>query len=161
MNSSTKAFLRKAVSDALSQEQDDAALEILQILSDASEDQSSFCSPPALPAAKQVLEGPAHDYHYWVQFIKNEFLPFMNKHARDKFTSHELLGWIERHQSVLFTTGDIEMSKKGRETWRNIVSNALSHLKAQGVFFTPPFGKDYTIRDSSINTNFFAHETHF
>lgn len=150
MDSCTRKYLRIAISEALNAEDDIAAVELCSLLKEVKTEAQQIAIR-ALPCAKEIIQGPAHDYHYWVSFIRNEFIPFMNNHGRDKFTSHEILGWIERNSKTVFTSGDMEIGKKGRECWRNIVGNALSDLRSQGIIHSIPFGKEYTIP----NANYF------
>lgn len=159
MESCTRKYLRTAISEALNAEDDIAVIELCSLLKGQKPEMPRI-PMPALPSAKEIIEGPAHDYHFWVLYIRNEFIPFMNTHGRDKFTSHELLSWIERNSKTLFTTGDMQICKKGRECWRNIVSNALTHLKTQGIFDTIPFGKEYTICKQNRFTQLLTNETH-
>ena len=148
MNPATQDRIRKAAQDALADRDDTAALELLALLAP----QLQLVSQPspqlpfaALPPAKQVIEGPAHDYHYWMRLIREHFIPFMTENGRLKFTSHELLSWIQHRNDLAISTGDLITNSCGRETWRNIVGNALTALKQMGVVSAAPFSKDYTI----------------
>ena len=145
MNDTTKAFLRDAVLEALAVCADSSALELLALLN-GSQVSSVAPSPVAvLPAAREVTDGPARDYHYWTRFIRENFIPFMTGNGRLRFTSHELLTWLENCNALRLTAGDIEPHATGRETWRNTVSAALAHLKRQGAINAPAFSKDYLI----------------
>ena len=106
----------------------------------------------ALPQAHEVdvFEGPSHDYHYWAQFIRTQFIPFMTANGRLRFTSHELMTWLENCQSLQLTTGDVEQHSSGKLVWRNTVSCALGMLKLQGLLQAPPFGKEYVIKTASL-----------
>lgn len=145
MEQATQDYLRKAAIEALTAKADHVALELLALLHGDSGQLSAVSQVKALPAATQVIEGPAHDYHYWIKFIREQFIPFLQGNGRFKFTSYELLNWIERCSSVQLTTGDVEQYESGKEIWRNITSNALANLKKQGVVKAPPWGKEYEI----------------
>lgn len=145
MEPTTKALLRTAILNAVTAEQDSAAMELLQLLNG-----TPATSPPqrpvlSLPAAREIVEGAAHDYHYWTSFIRENFIPFMTANGRLRFTSHELLTWLENCSHLKLTSGDVEQHATGRETWRNGVTAALSTLKQRGVLKAPAFGKDYEI----------------
>jgi hypothetical protein len=144
MNQTTKDFLRAAAQAALNAKDDTAAQELLAMLLGQPATSQPVTSL-ALPAARQPLNGPAHDYHYWVAFIRENFIPFMAANGRLRFTSHELLTWLENSPALALTAGDIEQHSTGRETWRNGVSAALSALKQRGILNAPAFGKDYEI----------------
>jgi len=146
METTTQAYLRKAAIDALTAKADTAALELLAMLHGRPTQATTPQAMEALPAARSVVEGPAHDYHYWAQFIRENFIPFMTGNGRLRFTSHELFTWIENCAQVELTTGDIEQYNNGGVVWRNIASNALTSLKKQGVVHAQAWSKDYEIQ---------------
>jgi len=142
MNPATVEFLRAATIQALQSKQDDVAIELLGLMG-----QTNTAPVKALPQAieRDVTEGPAHDYHYWLNLIRQSFIPFIAAHGRLRFTSHELLTWLENCQDVQLTVGDIGKNSKDNYVWRQNVSNALHALKSQGVLLAPPFRKEYEI----------------
>lgn len=146
MNPATVEFLRTAAIQALQSKQDDAAIELLGLM-----EQPNTRPIKALPLAieRDVSEGPAHDYHYWLNLIRQSFIPFMNANGRLRFTSHELLTWLENCPEVDLTMGDVSKNRKDNFVWRQNVSNALSALKNQGVLLAPQFGKEYEISKAS------------
>ena len=146
MEATTQDYLRKAAIEALTAKADTAALELLAMLHGHPTQTTTPRAMQALPAARPVLEGPAHDYHYWAQFIRENFIPFMIGNGRLRFTSHELFTWIENCTQVELTNGDVEQYTDGKVIWRNIASNALASLKKQGVVHAPAWGKDYEIQ---------------
>lgn len=151
MENITKALLRNAILEAVTAEQDAAALELLNILN--GQPMALAAAKPAqlaLPPVRQITDGPAHDYHYWVAFIRENFIPFMSANGRLRFTSHELLTWLENNPALTLTAGDIEHHATGREVWRNGVSAALSALKQRGILNAPAFGKDYEIKKPAL-----------
>ena len=153
MEPATKAFLRNAILEAVNAEQDSAALELLQLLNEV--ESSSVTKPAALslPAAREVIDGAAHDYRYWASFIREHFSPFMTSNGRMRFTSHELFAWLENCQGLRLTSGDVEIDRKGRETWRRLASNALYALKQRGVLNAPALSKGYEIMRSELAPN--------
>lgn len=146
MNPTTVDLLRAATIQALQNKNDVAAVELMALMS------GTVAEPKvkALPQAAEVtvVDGPAHDYHYWIQFIRQNFIPFMTANGRLRFTSHELFTWLENRDELFLTTGDMEQNSQDKYIWRNNVSHALSQLKQQGVVHAPAFGKEYTIRES-------------
>jgi hypothetical protein len=153
MNDTTKAFLRRAALEAIAAQADGAALDLLTILNGEQPAEVRRPALSVLPAAREVIEGPARDYHYWARFIRENFIPFMTGNARLRFTSHELLTWLENCRDLTMTTGDVEAHATGRETWRNAVSAALASLKRQGAINAPAFGKEYLICPPSRPTS--------
>lgn len=151
MEITTKALLRNAILEAVTSEQDSAAMELLQLLNGSAVTTPAQPKILSLPASREVVDGSAHDYHFWTSFIRENFIPFMTSNGRLRFTSHELLTWLENCQQIVLTTGDIEQHSTGRETWRNGVSAALSTLKQRGVLKAPAFGKDYEIMCPALN----------
>lgn len=145
MNDTTKAFLRNAVLEALSAQADASAMELLSLLNGLPAQALPPSPTPALPMAREIEEGYAHDYHYWCRFIRENFIPFMTGNGRLRFTSHELLTWLENCNALRLTVGDIEKHATGREVWRNTVSTALFHLKQQGAIHAAAFAKEYQI----------------
>lgn len=145
MNDTTKAFLRNAVLEALSAQADSSALELLSLLNGFPPNNVQPAQPPRLAMVRDLDDEVAHDYHYWCRFIRENFIPFMTSNGRLKFTSHELLTWLENCAFLKLTTGDLEKYSTGREVWRNTVGLALSHLKQQGALHAPAFGKEYQI----------------
>ena len=146
METTTQDYLRKAAIEALTAKADTAALELLAMLHGRPAQATTQRAVQALPAARPVVDGPAHDYHYWAQLIRENFIPFMTGNGRLRFTSHELFTWIDNCTQVELTTGDVEQYNNGGVIWRNIASNALASLKRQGVVHAPAWGKDYEIR---------------
>lgn len=145
MEDSTKRLLRSAALEALNSADDRAALELLAMLNQQPTQVTTSRSVAALPAAREVLDGPAHDYHYWVRFIRENFIPFMTGNGRLKFTSNELLTWLENCSELKLTSGDMGTDARNRENWRNGVTNAMAQLKTMGVVNAAAFGKEYTI----------------
>jgi len=148
VNNTTKIRLRNAVLDALSDGDDIAAHEMLGLLvfCPQKDERMPVVRQLALPAGKVIVEGPARDYHYWVRFIRENFIPFMRTNGRSQFTSYELLSWLDNFGGLELTAGDTEQHSSGREVWRSQVCNALSTLKQMGVLDAAPFAKDYTIK---------------
>lgn len=148
MNNSTKTRIRNAVLDALSDGDDIAAHEILGLLvSQPQRDQgATMVQQLALPGAKTIVDGPARDYHYWMRFIREKFIPFMHRNGRDQFTSYEVLSWLCNCGNLQLTAGDTEVLANGKEVWRNQVYSALSNLKQMGVLDAERFAKSYTIK---------------
>lgn len=150
MNDTTKEILRNSVLEALSRNEDQSALELLQLLT---EKKQQPCLPApvvtqqvlALPAERFVTEGPARDYHFWARHIRENFIPWLTNNGRQRFTSKEVLTWIEKDNTVGFTSGDIKVISSGRETWRDLVGNGLRALKDQGVLRSEAFSKRYQI----------------
>ena len=147
MNPATVELLRAATIQALQNKQDVAAVELLSLM-----DLGNASPVKALPQAHEgdIAEGPSHDYHYWTQFIRNQFIPFMTANGRLRFTSHELMTWLENCNSLQLTAGDVEQHSSGKLVWRNTVSAALGVLKSQGVLHAPPFGKEYVIQTARL-----------
>jgi hypothetical protein len=148
VNNSTKTRIRNAVLDALSDGDDIAAHEILGLLvSQPQKDQgATVVQQLALPGAKIIVDGPARDYHYWMRFIREKFIPFMHRNGREQFTSYEVLSWLCNCGNLQLTAGDTEVLANGKEVWRNQVYSALSNLKQMGVLDAERFAKSYTIK---------------
>jgi hypothetical protein len=147
VNNSTKIRLRNAIVDALSDGDDLAAHEMLGFIvgQPHKEEKVATVRQLALPAGKVIVDGPARDYHYWVRFVRENFIPFMQANGRSQFTSYELLNWLDNFGGLELTAGDTQQHSSGREVWRSQVYSALSTLKTMGILEAPPFAKDYTI----------------
>jgi hypothetical protein len=146
MNPTTVELLRAATIQALQSKEDVAAIELMAMMSG----QAAQPAVKALPQAvvqveKEMVDGPAHEYTYWAQFIREKFIPFMTSNGRLRFTSHELLSWLENCNEMVLTSGDMQQHATGKLVWRNTVSGALGYLKTQGIVSAPPFGKEYQI----------------
>jgi hypothetical protein len=150
MEAATQDYLRQAAMDALSAKADTAAFEILAMLNGQTTQVTTARAVQLLPSARPVTDGPAHDYHFWAQFIRENFIPFMTGNGRLRFTSPELFTWIENCTDPVLTTGDLEPYSSGNVTWRNIASNALGALKKQGVITAPAWGKEYEIQSTRL-----------
>jgi len=145
MEETTRNLLREAAVTALSESQDRSAFELLALLNQEQIQTTTRTAAAALPAARELQDGAAHDYHYWSRFIRENFIPFMTGNGRLKFTSHELISWLENCSKLPLTTGDIETHSSGREVWKNSVSLSLADLKRQGIFEAQPFSRVYEI----------------
>ena len=142
MNPTTVDFLREAAIQALRNKQDASAQELLTLI--------KVAPPPqlkALPSKSQktVIEGPAHDYSFWVNCIRQEFIPFMIENGLCTFTSYKLTSWLSNQPSIELTAGDIEVISEDKPVWRKRVSKALSSLKSLGVLQAEDHGKTYKI----------------
>lgn len=144
MNPATLDLLRAATIQALQSKEDVAAVELLALMN--TETKPVTATPVLPPAVTSVIDGPAHDYHYWARFVREKFIPFLTSNGRVRFTSHELLSWLENNSELALTSGDIEeQSSTGRPVWKNSLTNGLAALKKQGVLNAKSFGKDYEI----------------
>ena len=144
MNPATLDLLRAATIQALQSKEDVAAVELLALMN--TETKPVTATPVLPPAVTSVIDGPAHDYHYWARFVREKFIPFITNNGRVRFTSHELLSWLENNSELALTSGDIEeQSSTGRLVWKNSLTNGLASLKKQGVLKAESFGKDYEI----------------
>jgi hypothetical protein len=143
MNSDTKALLRHTILEAINSEQDAAAMELLALLTGSAPVAQPI--PAALPAARNVIEGPARDYHYWASFIRENFFSHIKDNGRFGFTSSEMFSWLENKRDMQWTAGDVQLRSDGFEMWRNIASNALTALKIRGFVNAKPRGRDYVI----------------
>ena len=145
MESSTRDYLRKAAAEALDAKDDVSALEIIGLLQGQSVTLPPRQAQLALPSTCASSHGPAHTYHYWAQFIRENFIPFMSENGRGKFTSNELFSWLETQCAEMFTTGDFKEYSRGGFTWRTMASNGLTALKQQGVVSAEAHGRVYSI----------------
>ena len=150
METATVELLREAALKALNNAEDRSAFEILALLNQEPVQVTTTKAVQVLPAAREIVDAPAHDYHYWMRFIRENFLPFMSGNGRLKFTSPEAFSWLENCSNLSLTTGDVETHSSGREVWRNSVSIALAALKKQGILYAPAFGRVYEIRQPAL-----------
>lgn len=146
MNPTTKSLLRRTIQQAINSEQDAAAMELFALLTGS----TPAVEPVhiALPATREVIDGPARDYHYWATFIRDKFLPYLVNNGRICFTSHEMFSWMENNKNMQFTAGDVQRRTNGGEIWRGIASNALTALKRGGIVESNPFSHRYLIVQS-------------
>ena len=150
MEETTRELLREAAFKALSDAEDRSAFELLALLNQETVQVTTAKAANVLPSARDIFDAPAHDYHYWARFIRENFLPFMTGNGRLRFTSPELFSWLDNCSTLKLTTGDIETHSSGREAWRNSVSLALQDLKKQGVIDAPAFGRVYEISKPAL-----------
>lgn len=141
MQSSTQRFLRSAIQEALNAEDDAAAIELMAILSSHAQPQPVA----ALPSHHSTTPGPAHDCHFWAQFIHENFIPFISNNGRTRFTSYELFSWVQNYADLPLTDGDIEQRSGGAPVFRKRISGALDLLKHRGVIAAKPGSRDYEI----------------
>jgi len=148
METATKAFLRQAAIQALQSKEDVAAGELLALLS--SEPRRDPCPPKqqALPPGKEISDGPARDYHFWMQFIREHFIPFLSQNGRARFTSNEVFTWLENCRHLHMTTGDLHALQDGTPAWRSRAGRGLSELKKQGIVSGQPNGKEFQLASS-------------
>jgi hypothetical protein len=154
MNPTTKALLRNAVIEAVNTEQDLAAMELMFLLAGKQlPDRPEACvqlpeaTQEVLAVGRQVIDGPARSFHYWASFIRENFIPFMVRNGRARFTSSELFSWLENNPAVCMTTAEVERRLDGHEYWRNIVSKALNALKEGGLVEAQSKSRVYVIAD--------------
>jgi len=151
MNPATVELLRAATIQALQDKEDVAAIELMAMMSGKTAQPEVKALPQAaVEVERETVIGPAHEYTYWAQFIREKFIPFMTSNGRLRFTSHELLSWLENCQEMVLTTGDLQQHATGKLVWRNTVSGALGYLKTQGIVSAPPFGKEYLINNNQL-----------
>lgn len=147
MEPTTKALLRSAAMTAIEEEQDLAAFELLQMLHKGAAPEPSLPKLAVLPAS---VSGEPHGYDFWMSFIREHFIPFMQNNGRVRFTSHELLTWIQRCEDLQLTSGDLQKREQDREIWRRNVSLALQTMKHQGFLHADARCKEYEILRPAI-----------
>lgn len=148
MDTATKAFLRKAVIEAVHNQEDTAAKELFDILAQNLSDNKSALPPLCQESEQLTLEpvnGPARTYRHWSKFIEKHFIPFVVANGRCRFTSVELFSWIEHSSETKMTAGDIALRSDGKQYWRSIVTNALKSLKDCGIIDAEKGGRVYVI----------------
>ena len=145
MESSTQDYLRKAAAEALAAKDDGAVVEILAMLRGVPISQRQDQQIKLLPDTSTTMDGPAHDLHYWSQFIRDNFIPFLVENGRARFTSHELFSWMENCAKAHFTTGDMDASGNGAPRWRRRVTSGIINLKAQGIVCAKAGSRDYEV----------------
>jgi hypothetical protein len=144
VNDALKRHLRNAAVTALQEGDDNTAQELLNLMLRPEPEPTPIRSGPlALAGARELPPGPAHSCYFWAQLIRERFLPFMAEHGRNSFTSFEVLKWLEG--AGPFTDGDLGKHSDGTIVWRSQASDALSHLKGQGVVVSAPKSKIYAI----------------
>lgn len=141
MQPSTQRFLRSAVQEALKAEDDAAAIELMAILSGHAQPQPVA----ALPSYQSTTPGPAHDSHFWAQFIHENFIPLISNNGRSRFTSHELFSWVGNYPDLPLTDGDMEQRSGGAPVFRKRISHALDLLRQHSVLGHKPGSRDYEI----------------
>jgi hypothetical protein len=144
MDPITGRYLHEAASRALKDEQHLAAMELLKLFNwYANQDLShepvralrAVSTPVALMPSDgpvRTVQGPAREYTFWMSLIRDKFIPFMLSNGRYRFTACDLLKYIENREEIRFTTGDEEIQRNTRKTWRVRVTNALYQLKENG-----------------------------
>lgn len=153
METATKALLRQAAIQALQDQEDLAASELLALLSLESKHLPSTLKRQALLPSSEVIDGPARDYHFWVQFIRENFIPFLSENGRARFTSNEMFTWLENCRLLQLTTGDLHAYQDGTPAWRGRAGKGLSELKKQGIVSGQPGGKEFQIRCQQLQMN--------
>jgi hypothetical protein len=151
MKIETKARLRAAAIEALRDNDDDGALELLALMGDRPSvvslpqepRQLALMSAPAEPPLPQTQD--ARDVHAWAMAIEQFFLPSLTSRGRTDFTTPEMLSWFESSGFPL-TVGDLEvLPGQNRVRWRGIAGNGLTKLRESGcVFQRGYFSKTYT-----------------
>ncbi len=149
METTTKAYIRQAVIEALQNQEDETASELLALISSQPKHQPSKLIQPALLPSDDVIDGPARDYHFWVQFIRENFIPSLTEYGRTRFTSNEMFTWLENCPLLQLTTGDLHAHQDGTLTWRGRAGKGLSELKKQGIVFGQPGGKEFQVAGNS------------
>jgi hypothetical protein len=149
METTTKAYIRQAVIEALQNQEDETASELLALISSQPKHQPSKLIQPALLPSDDVIDGPARDYHFWMQFIRENFIPSLIKSGRTRFTSNEVFTWLENFRSLQLTTGDLHAHQDGTLTWRGRAGKGLSELKKQGIVSGQPGGKEFQVAGNS------------
>jgi len=137
VNSTTKLLLRQATIQALQENQDSAARELLDLLRSKTELEPR--QMPLLQAAEddRVKSVNDMDYYAWAEVVKGRFLPALQENGREKFTASELYDWCMASCRQLVP---YEIDK-----WKNKVSRSLKHLKDQGVLIAENKGRVYAI----------------
>jgi hypothetical protein len=160
METATKALLRQAAIQALQDQEDVAAGELLALLSSKPKDSPLLPKQQMLLPGNEVIDGPARDYHFWVQFIRENFIPFLTENGRARFTSNEMFTWLENCRLLRLTTGDLHAHQDGTPAWRCRAGKGLSELKKQGIVSGQPGGREFQIRCQQLQMNQPAELTH-
>ena len=151
MNPTTLELLRNAAIEALQNKNDESAAELLSLM--------ELPNQPALPAPARaelvtVEPGPmafpalpesneGRDYHFWVQAIRDCYLPTLKQEGKTIFTTPQLFSWVD-YVGFPLTTGDLQMVGS-RPYWKCRAGSALDHLCNSNVIHRHGFfGKTYT-----------------
>ena len=144
MDPTTVDLLRQAAIDALHARNDVAASEILSLM-----DINLSPSLPAIPAQikepmqvlpqeEQPIQFPSlpassegRDYHFWMQAIRDCYLPTLAGQNQTEFTTPQLFSWIE-FVGFPLTAGDLEIVGS-RPHWKCRIGNALDKLCDQNI----------------------------
>ena len=144
MDPTTVDLLRQAAIDALQAKKDVAASEILSLM-----DINLSPSLPAIPAQikepmqvlpqeEQPIQFPSlpassegRDYHFWMQAIRDCYLPTLAGQNQTEFTTPQLFSWIE-FVGFPLTAGDLEIVGS-RPHWKCRIGNALDKLCDQNI----------------------------
>ena len=158
MKSETKARLRAAAIDALNENDDAGALELLSLMGGQLPIAMLPQEAPQLALSPVAVEPPlpqtqeARDVHAWAMAIEQYFLPSLEARGRTDFTTPEMLSWFES-SGFPFTAGDMEiLPGHNRMRWRGIAGNALTKLRESNVVFQRGyFSKTYsTVRPAGV-----------
>ena len=144
MDPTTVDLLRQAAIDALQAKKDVAASEILSLM-DINLSSSLSAAPvqikeplQILPQEGQVIQFPSlpassegRDYHFWMQAIRDCYLPTLANENQTEFTTPQLFSWIE-FVGFPLTAGDLEIVGS-RPHWKCRIGNALDKLCDQNI----------------------------
>lgn len=155
MEETTRSLLRNAVVEAMRQEQDDAAVELIAMLkgyTPGAEAPVPAITPATIVEERQPLAFPplpehphARGSYFWEEAIEKFYLPTLVAAGQDTFTSHEMYAWIEASGFPL-TSGDWD-NKANRTTWKVNSGQGLQHLHEKGVVHRlGMFGKTYSLK---------------
>lgn len=153
LNPTTIEWIRATTIQALQKGDVPAAVELLSLINTGTvppvTPQPQEATPQPQKVTHTITEGSAHTPGYWSNYILQKYFPLLKEMRRVRFTSYQLLGWLERHEDLPLTTGDKEKDSRGRDVWRGHVSSAIGSLKDQGIIKAPPCGKEYEICSTS------------
>lgn len=144
MDPTTVELLRQAAIDALHARNDVAASELLSLM----DINLAPALPPAaaptlqpmdtLPVQAQSIHFPSlpasnegRDYHFWMQAIRDCYLPTLAQEDQTEFTTPQLFSWID-FVGFPLTNGDLEMVGS-RPHWKCRIGSALDKLCDQRI----------------------------
>ena len=157
LNPTTIEWLRATAIQALEKGDVPAAVELLSLMNTGTvppvTPQPQEATPQPQEVTHTITEGSAHTPEYWRNYICQKYIPLLKEMRRVRFTSYQLLGWLERREDLPWTTGDKEKDSRNRDVWRGYVSCAIGGLKDEGIIKAPACGKEYEICSTSQLNN--------
>lgn len=133
MNTNVSDYLKKAISEALTNDDVNSAKELLKILCSA-----VLTKEPTPQMAAPIVAAPKSTCKYWASIIQQAFIPLQINRKNFSFTATDVIAWIVSNPSIVLSDEEKRLNSKGYPYWRDRMHAGLKQLIVNNILIKEP-----------------------